>query len=159
MSAALLEAPWVPVRDGDLRALGLFRRHYTYRRTRPRACTRIVGPGERIVLLTPLCDALFIWRRFRDDSGQTGVNCAAFRNESPRRASDLIREACALAWQKWCGVRLYTYVDPRKVAGSVAGYCFRRAGWRRWGWTQGGLLVLERWPRVQPGDTCAWRPA
>jgi hypothetical protein len=43
-------------------------------------------------------------------AGQRGVNCAVFRNESSVLSSELIREACGLAWTRWPGERLYTYV-------------------------------------------------
>jgi hypothetical protein len=78
---------------------------------------------------------------------QVGVNCAVFRNETSIRSSDLIREAEALAWQKWPGARLYTYVNPRQVRSVIPGYCFRRAGWRRCGVTKRRqLLIFERLP-------------
>src|SRR5437763_10543437 len=110
--AAIFGGHWVEVRDGDARARSLFERHYSCRRYKDgRRRTLFVGPGEKVVLLTHECDALFVWRRFRSMDGQQGVNCAVFRNESPARSSDLIREACALAWRRWPGARLYTYVD------------------------------------------------
>jgi len=40
--------------------------------------------------------ALFVWRKFEDDSGQKGINCSIFRNESDILSSDLIREADAI---------------------------------------------------------------
>jgi hypothetical protein len=96
-----------------------------------------------MVLLGFLCDALFVWRKFIDDSGQNGVNCAVFRNESQHRSSDMIREAMTWAWQRWPGERLYTTVDPRKIRSTNPGYCFLMAGWRKCGTTKGGLLILE----------------
>jgi hypothetical protein len=145
----LTGSPWIAVRDGDSRALALYRRHYScYRYADGRRPRRFVGPGERMVLLTEDCRALFVWRRFRDASGQTGVNCAVFRNEGPLRASTLIRAAEDLAWQRWPGTRFYTYVNPRAVASPIPGYCFRRAGWRRCGVTRKRrLLIFEKVPR------------
>lgn len=146
---------WLPARDGDARVFDLMRRHYSFQNYRDgrrddlgyRNRRLVVGPGEKLVLLTVGCDGLFIWRKFKDDSGQTGVNCAAFRNESQMRASDMIREAEAIAWQRWPGERLYTYVDAKKIKSEVAGYCFRRAGWRRCGVTKSGKLIFEKLPR------------
>lgn len=139
---------WIPVKDGDPRALALFVRHYsalTYQRVGGRRNRLFVGPGEKIVLLTPLCDALFVWRKFKDESGQRGVNCAAFRNESPYLSSELILEAEEWAWERWPGERLYTYVNAKKVRSSNPGCCFKKAGWRLCGVTRSrGLLILEK---------------
>ena len=79
-----------------------------------------------------------------DDSGQTGINCAAFRNESQLQSSDLIRQADAIADCLWPGSRHYTYVDSQAVRSRNPGYCFIAAGWRRCGRTKGGLVILER---------------
>src|SRR4030042_1278813 len=108
---------WLTVKDGDPRAFSIMRRHYSYHGYRDnrrklsgyRNARLFVGPGEKLVLITPELDALFVWRVFLDDSGQEGVNCAVFRNESKRLSSILINEAEALAWSVWPGKRLYTY--------------------------------------------------
>jgi hypothetical protein len=104
----------------------------------------IVGPGEKIVLLTVDCDALFIWRKFIDKSGQTGINCAVFHNEGELLSSELIREAAQIAWQRWPGQRLYTYVNSSKVKSVNPGYCFKMAGWNICGKTKSGLVILEK---------------
>lgn len=88
--------------------------------------------------------ALFVWKRFIDDSGQQGVYCAVFRNESPHRSSELIRQADAIADYCWPGMRHYTYVNAEKIRSVNPGYCFVCAGWQRCGYTKGGLIVLER---------------
>lgn len=50
----------------------------------------------------------------------------------------------SLAWQKWPGERLYTYVNGGKVRSSNPGYCFLVAGWRKCGVTKDkGLIILE----------------
>lgn len=136
---------WVPVRDGDDRARALYRRHYSCRHYLDgRNPAKIVGPGEYLMLLrSPRCDALFAWRRFIDSSGQRGVNCAIFRNEGPELSSTLIREAVALAWQRWPGERLYTYVNPKAIRSTNPGACFRKANWKRCGVSKGGLVILE----------------
>lgn len=145
---------WIRVKDGDDRARGLFHRHYSYRRYADgRNPRQFVGPGEHIVLLTVDCRALFIWRKFIDASGQQGVNCSVFRNESPHLSSDLIRGACIIAWQRWPGERLYTYVNPRRIRSTNPGYCFLAAGWQRCGTTKGQLAILQRLPEDDPdGD-------
>lgn len=139
---------WLPCADGDARARAIMDRHYSRRRCRDgRRPLLFVGPGEKMVLLTPMSDALFIWRKFISDNGQQGVNCAAFRNESPYLSSDLIREAEQLAWARWPGERFYTYINPRKVKSVNPGYCFKRAGWRACGTTKSGLVILEKTPK------------
>lgn len=138
---------WLSARDGDARAYALFKRHYTalpYRRRKRGHARLFVGPGDKMVLLTQACDALFVWRKFISDDGQQGVNCAVFRNEGPYLSSDLILEAMEAAWQRWPGVRLYTYVNGRKVRSTNPGYCFLKAGWQKCGKTKTrGLIILE----------------
>lgn len=136
---------WLEVRDGaSPTAAAIFDRHYS----RGAAGSPFVaGPGEKMVLLTPCARALFVWRQFvsKDPTvGADDVNCAVFRNEGAGLSSSLILEAMALAWRKWPGRRLYTYVDPRKVRSRNPGYCFLMAGWRRCGITKRrGFLILE----------------
>lgn len=136
---------WIAVSDGDARARALFLRHYSARHYRDgRRRSLFVGPGEKMVLLSLECDALFVWRKFISGDGQQGVNCAVFRNEGPRLSSDLIREACELARVRWPRERFYTYVDPRKIRSKNPGTCFVKAGWTRCGVTKGGLVILEQ---------------
>lgn len=146
---------WLSVRDGDPRAFALFQRHYSYhdyadgRRQRYGYRNRflICGPGEKLLLLGADERALFGWRRGSDASQGYCVSCTVFRNESGQRSSDLIREAAALAWEKWPGERLVTYVDPRKVKSSNPGYCFLMAGWSKCGITTvNKLIILELLP-------------
>lgn len=142
---------WYLTKDGDATCLKLYERHYSCYQYRDGRRRRLfVGPGEKIVLRTGDGDAFFVWRRFIDDSGQSGVNCAAFRNESEYRSSDLIRQADAIADHVWPGERHYTYVNSQAVRSSNPGFCFMAAGWRKCGVTKGGLLVLERVPRGRP---------
>lgn len=144
---------WVRVKDGDRQAFALYRRHYSCyrfadgRRENPAYRNRrlFLGPGGKLVLLTPDGLALFAWRKFLDASGQIGVNCAVFRNEGPQRASELILAAEEIAQERWPVERFYTYVNPAKLPkGKRPGYCFEMAGWRRCGLTKGGLLILEK---------------
>jgi hypothetical protein len=136
---------WIEVKDGDDRARGIMSRHYSWRNYKDGRLRRLfVGPGEKMVLLTPQCDALFIWRKYIDDSGQEGVNCAAFRNEGQTLSSDLIKQAVDMARTRWPNERLYTYVNPKKIRSTNAGYCFLKAGWNRCGQTKGGLEILCR---------------
>ncbi len=136
---------WWLTKDGDVDCVAMYERHYSaylYRDGRGRR--QFVGPGEKVVLRTERADAVFAWRKFIDDSGQEGINCAIFRNESPHQSSLLIRQADAIADCLWPGRRHYTYVDPARVASKNPGFCFIAAGWRRCGRTPKGLLIMER---------------
>ena len=118
-----------------------------------------IGPGEKLVLVTPCRLALFAWRKFISGDGQDGVNCAIFRNVGAGLSSFLIREADAIADERWPGERHYTYVDEKKTAerrgrNSQAGQCFIEAGWRRCGTTKWNkLAILERLPAPQQEET------
>lgn len=159
----MIDGYWLPVRDGDPRALAMYLDHYSSAKSRGGVpdrsargnSARFVGPGEHMVLLTVTVDALFVWRNqlLRDD-GETGVECCVFRNAARRArvlSSLLIREACALAWVRWIGHRLFTFIDPGRIrsrlTGRPPGYCFLVAGWRDTGRvTPRGLRVLECLP-------------
>ncbi len=144
---------WHEYKDGNAAGLKLYNRHYSaYQYADGRERKLFCGPGEKQVLLTSKQDALFVWRKFKDDSGQQGINCSVFRYEGNTRSSDLIQEAMAIAWLRWPGERLYTYVNAMKVQSSNPGYCFIKAGWKRCGETKGGLVILEALPGVDVPD-------
>ncbi len=154
---------WLSVSDKDPRAIGLYRRHYSAAQNRSKPRQRasalsgrsrrgsIAGTGDYLALLTAPCNALFVWKRYPGgisrDGKQRGVNCSVFRNEGPILSSTLIREACDLAWSRWPGQRLYTYVWDAKVRSVNPGYCFKKAGWRVCGRNADGrLTILEILP-------------
>lgn len=137
---------WWVTKDGDRACLELYNRHYSaYQYKDGRERKLFCGPGEKIVLRTWDGDAMFVWRKFKDDSGQTGINCAVFRNESPHLSSELVRQADAIADRIWPGERHYTYVNAERVRSVNPGACFKHAGWRVCGVTKvNKLLILER---------------
>lgn len=140
---------WFAVADGDAMVRALMRRHYSRRVYRDgRKPLLFVGPGEKMVLATSDGLAGFIWRKFISDDGQQGINCAMFRNEGDELSSSLILEAEQLAWQRWPGERLYTYVNPKKIRSTNPGYCFKLAGWRVCGHSKGGHVILEKLPNM-----------
>ena len=158
--ATMINGHWLPVKDGDPRAVALHKRHYSRRNlVSGQRRSGFVGIGERMVLLTVTCDALFVWRRmagadeiYERFHWQRGVLCTVFRNESPIRSSDLIKEAMDLAWQRWPGERLVTFVDGGKIRSTNPGACFKYAGWRRCGMSKGGLVILEVYPNDNRND-------
>ena len=144
--------PWLPFTNGLVRTTPfdqecrvLADRHYSRRTPGAR---QFCYSGRKLVLRNTEGSVLFVWMypdpTMRMD-GQTGYNCAIFRNESDRRSSDIILEAERLAFEKWGPARMYTYVDPRKVRSKNPGYCFKRAGWHFVKQTKAGkhLLVKE----------------
>lgn len=144
---------WCVTKDGDPAAYQIMKRHYSFqkysdgRRSNIQNRNRFlfVGPGQKMVLVTPDYSALFVWRKFIDKSGETGVNCSVFRNESNLLSSDLILQAEYLAWQRWPGERLYTYVNSKKIKSTNPGCCFKRAGWKQCGFTKSRhLVILEK---------------
>lgn len=153
----LIDGYWLAVRDGDLRGLGLYLRHYSSKKGRAGYTVtpignraRFVGSGDHVVLMTQDCRALFAWRvqQYRGDD-QRGVECTIFfRKEGQGLASDMIAEACDIAWRRWPGQRLFTFVNPSEVRSPNPGYCFKRAGFRFCGRSQRGLHVLELLPAI-----------
>ena len=111
-------------------------RHYSRRTVGAR---QFLYSGRKLVLRNTEGTVLFAWLypdpAMRMD-GQKGYNCAIFRNESTRPASEIILEAEKAAFEKWGPARLYTYVDPAKtktikVRGRrVVGWCYIKAGWK-----------------------------
>lgn len=153
LSPLLVGEYWtLNVNRADPHLVDLYERHYScYRYKDGRTRTQAVAPGQYLALMTTQRDALFIWQKslYRKD-GQQGINCAVFRNENPDRvkSSLLISEAVQIAWRRWPGERLFTFVDPGKIDSDIPGYCFMRAKprWKRCGKTKSGLIILE----VQP---------
>ncbi|REF69928.1 DNA methyltransferase [Paracoccus versutus] len=144
---------WLETKDGDQSALALYERHYScYQYADGRERKLFCGPGEKTVLLSRCGRAALAWRKFIDGSGETGVNCAFFRNEGETLSSSLLLEAMAIAWRRWPGERLYTYVNADAVQSPNPGYCFKQAGWRFCGVTAGGLHILEALPGAPVPD-------
>lgn len=160
---AIYDEQWVPSKDANPTALAIFQTHYSYRPYADgRKPVHFVGPGGKMVLLTPNADALFVWRKFISGDGQQGINCAVFHNDSSVTSSVLIQEACRLAWKRWPGERLFTYVNPKKLRTGKCrgkeychwppGRCFIEAGWRQCGVTKWNkLVILELRPTPDAG--------
>lgn len=146
----LIGSGWMEMKDGDASCRAIFDRHYSrYVYADGRRPKLFVGPGEKMVLMMADGGALCAWRKFIPLDGQTGVNCAIFRREFGDVASVMLRQAMQIAWQRWPGERLYTYVDPAAVRPTMRagrptwGHCFFQAGWTYFGLTKKRLWILE----------------
>jgi hypothetical protein len=125
-------------------------RHYSRRKVGAR---QFCNSGRKLVLRNAEGTVLFVWMwvnpAYRMDD-QVGFNCAIFRNESRRRASDIILEAERFAVAKWGSGRAFTFIDTRKIrlikrrSVAVPGFCFIAAGWRNAGISAKGKLILEK---------------
>jgi hypothetical protein len=80
--------------------------------------------------------------------------CSAFRNEGAGLSSELIRQAVAATRYRWPEVPhlgMVTFVDTDKTRRKRdPGRCYRRAGFREVGHTQGGLVALQLLPNDMP---------
>lgn len=143
--------------DGNQGARELFDRHYSrHFYADGRSPKLFVGPGVKLVLITEAGDALFVWRKFKDASGQGGINCSVFRNEGTIQSSALILDAEYIAWKKWPEERLYTYVKASAIRSTNPGYCFKKAGWKPCGITKWNkLVILEKLPHSTPSPTAS----
>ena len=142
-------------------------RHYSRRTVGAR---QFLYSGRKLVIRDARGDVLFGWLYPDEDKrmdGQKGYNCAIFRNESHRKAHEIILECERLAFEKWGPNRLYTYIDPAKTAtitalrnypdradknmpphgirkgDRVVGAVYRRAGWKPLVWKNGKQRVSQ----------------
>ena len=142
---SLLNEPvyWIISHDMNPIAQKLADRHYS--RKTPGSTKGFIGPGEKLVLLSPDGKALFAWLRsdpeLRGDHID-GVNCTIFRNESRVLSSKLILEAEKFARKRWPDLKLFTYVSKEKVKSKNPGWCFMKAGWKLVGENKTGKLRL-----------------
>jgi hypothetical protein len=128
--------------DQEMRLLA--DRHYSRRTVGTR---QFLYSGRKLVIRNADGTVLFAWLypdpAMRMD-GQSGYNCAMFRNESGRRSSEIILECEAMAKAKWGVNRMFTYVNPCKIRSPNPGYCFKQAGWEYRGMSQSGLHLLVK---------------
>ena len=119
-------------------------RHYSRRTVGAR---QFLYSGKKIVIRNAEGTILFGWV-FPDPTmrmdGQTGYNCAIFRNESERLSSEVILECEAIAIGRWGPDRMYTYVNPAKIQSVNPGCCFKKAGWKMIGTSKSGQHLLAK---------------
>lgn len=139
----------------DPRARALADRHYNRQKI---GTPQFVPPGRCLVLLTKDADALWVtswpFAEFTKHEWAGAWVNSLFRNESSALASELIREAVARTRGKWPNVPalgMVTFVDAAKVKHKRdPGRCYLRAGFRRVGETNGGLVALQLLPEQMP---------
>ena len=126
---------WHAVGKFNVDAAALADRHYSRRKI---GSPQFMPPGQTLVLLSSMHDAVFGWWRPHPRSGIKQMNnldgwtCTIFRNESTLLSSYLILEAEAHLWaQHFCGPHgMLTYVWDSKVRSTLnPGCCFKMAGW------------------------------
>jgi hypothetical protein len=136
----------------DIEMSALADRHYSRRTVGAR---QFSYSGRKLVLRNSEGSVLWVWMFPDPDKrmdGQLGYNCALFRNESRRRASEIILEAEAWAFEKWGPARVYTYIDPAKICVlkrrgvPVPGFCFLKAGWQFVREIRRGKLLFAKEP-------------
>lgn len=119
-------------------------RHYSRRTIGDR---QFLPPGKTICIRDSKGDIVFGWNwqlpEKRADK-QMGFYCSIFRNEGPRRSSEVILECEEIAHGYWGRNRMFTYIDPEKVASKNPGYCFKCAGWSHVGYSAQGLHLLAK---------------
>lgn len=150
---------WTLSNRFDPRARELADRHYN--RQNPDS-PQFVPPGKCLVLVIdpapPVGGAFWISHapdpRFVKHRWPGAWVCTAFRNEGAGLSSELIREALAAtvdAWGPPPPEGMLTFVDAEKTAPKeVPGWCFRRAGFKQDGTSEGGLIALVLAPHRFP---------
>lgn len=145
---------WRLSNRADPLALPLADRHYNRQKI---GAPQFVPPGRCTVLLTPGANAVWVtsWpfaEYVKHAWAGAWVN-SLFRNESGHLSSDLIRQAVAATRHIWPNVPnlgMVTFVDRRHIQSRNPGYCYQCAGFRRVGYTVGGLVALQLLPCDMP---------
>jgi len=139
----------------DPRALPLADAHYNRQSI---GSPQFVPPGACVVLLTAAADALWVtsWPKaeYVQHAWAGAWMNSTFRNESPHLSSALILRAVAATRAIWPDVPplgMVTFVDAGKTRRKRdPGRCYRRAGFKHVGFTQGGLYAFQLPPAAMP---------
>ena len=144
---------WAESHRFDSRALPLADRHYN--RQKP-GTPQFVPPSRCKVLLCEKALWVTSWpfgEYVRHRWPGAWIN-SLFRNEGAGLSSELIREAVAATRWYWPDVPalgIVTFVDAGKVRHKRdPGRCYRRAGFRFVGFTEGGLHAFQLLPAAMP---------
>lgn len=145
---------WTVSNRADQEARLIADRHYN--RQKP-GTPQFVPPGRCLVLKAP--EALWVtsWpfaEYVKHDWAGAWVNSCFRREGGDLLASDMIRLAVAHTRWKWPDVPdlgMVTFVDAGKVRHKRdPGRCYTHAGFRRVGFTKGGLVALQLLPEDMP---------
>jgi hypothetical protein len=136
----------------DDRARPLADRHYS--RQTP-GSENFVKPGRCLVLWQP--DALWVtswpYAEHVKHEWAGAWECSLFRNEGAGLSSKLITEAVAATRWKYGDPPeggMITFIDTDEVESDNPGYCYKCAGFKHVGHTQGGLVAVQMWPDDMP---------
>jgi hypothetical protein len=151
---------WERSNRADPEAVVLADRHYN--RQKP-GTPQFVPPGRCLVFLTT--DRLAVWVTSAPFAEYTKhawagawINTLFRREPGAGLASTLIREAVAATVAIWPNVPalgMVSFVDASKTRHKRdPGRCYRKAGFRHVGFTQGGLWAFQMLPAEMP-EPCA----
>lgn len=146
--------PWRLSHRADPSALKLADRHYSRQKI---GTPQFVPPGRCVVLVTEDGTAAWVtswpFAEYVKHAWAGAWVCSLFRNEGAQLSSDLIRAAVAATRSLWEPPELgiVTFVDADKVRHKRdPGRCYLKAGWRKVGYTKGGLVALQQLPDEMP---------
>lgn len=126
-------------------------RHYN--RQTP-SSLQFVPPGRCLVMKMPAALWVTSWPEYAQHAWRGAWINSTFRNEGDELSSGLIRAAIAATRWEWPDVPdlgMVTFVDPAKIRRKRdPGRCYRRAGFKPDGTTQGGLVALRLAPEDMP---------
>ncbi len=151
-----MSATWQLSWRADPVARSIADRHYNRQAV---GAAQFVPPGRCVVLRTPTGDAAWItsWplAEYVQHAWAGAWINSLFRNERPEnRSSDLIVAAVAATlavWPEPPPLGMVTFVDAAKTRRKRdPGRCYRRAGFKHVGFTQGGLWAFQLLPEAMP---------
>lgn len=144
---------WRVSHRAEPRAVAIADRHYNRQKV---GSPQFVPPGACLVLWAPGCAWTTSWPKaeyVRHRWAGAWVN-SLFRKEVEGRASEYIRAAVAATLAEWPdppALGMITFVDAEKVRHKRdPGRCYLRAGFKRVGYTEGGLHALQLLPVDMP---------
>jgi hypothetical protein len=129
-----------------------------YSRQKP-GTPQFVPPGRCLVLLAETDTGSALWvttfpyAEYVHHAWAGAWGNSMFRNLGAGLSSELIRDAVsATRWRYGDppALGLVTFVDAAKIASENPGYCYKCAGFRVAGKTQGGLIALQLLPADMP---------
>lgn len=147
--------PWVKSWRADPYVRAIADRHYNRQKV---GATQFVPPGSCLVLKTVGAGWITSWPKpeFVQHAWAGAWMNTMFRNERKdlHLSSDLIRAAVAATRWKWPDVPdlgMVTFVDAEQTEPKdKPGWCYRKAGFKHVGFTEGGLWAFQMLPEDMP---------